>query len=286
MILVTGAAGKTGHAVIRALKQTGKAVRALVFRPEYSAAVKSLGADSIIVGDMRDPAVYHKALLGVNGVYHICPNMSLQEHEIGLIGIGAALEARVDHFVYHSVLHPQIEAMPHHWQKLRVEEALISSGLNYTILQPGIYMQNIMGTWEKVLSDGVHRVPYSVDARFGMIDLDDLAQVAAKILGDSAYIGATYQLVGGDVLTPRTMAEILSDALGRTIAAKQISLDEWAKSVQGANFAPGQIDAFIAMFRYYDASGLWGNGNVLSWLLGRPPGTFREFIQRIVANSQ
>jgi len=286
MILVTGAAGKTGLAVIRALKQTGNIVRALVFRPEYIAAAKSLGANSVIIGDMSDPAAYRNALLDVNGVYHICPNMSLQEHEIGLIGIEAAREVGVEHFVYHSVLHPQIESMPHHWQKLRVEEALISSGLNYTILQPGIYIQNIVGAWEKIISDGVYRVPYSVDARFGMIDLHDLAHVAAKILGDSAHIGAIYQLVGSEVLTPRTMAEILSDTLGRPIVAEQISLDEWAKSVQGANFAPGQIEAFIAMFRYYDVSGLWGNGNVLSWLLGHPPGTFRAFVLREAADSQ
>lgn len=69
------------------------------------------------------------------GVYHICPNVHPQEVEIGRIAIDAARAAHVERFVFHSVLRPQIEAMPHHWRKLRVEEMLLASGLNFTILR-------------------------------------------------------------------------------------------------------------------------------------------------------
>ena len=56
----------------------------------------------------------------------------------------AARRAGIRHLVYHSVLHPQVEAMPHHWQKMRVEEQLFAAGLPYTILQPAAYMQNVL----------------------------------------------------------------------------------------------------------------------------------------------
>ena len=75
--------------------------------------------------------------------------------------IGAAREADVEHLVFHSVLHPQIEAMPHHWQKMRVEELLLQSGLHYTILQPTIYMQNILASWDAISQNGVYPVPYA-----------------------------------------------------------------------------------------------------------------------------
>ncbi len=68
-------------------------------------------------------------------------------------------------FVYHSVLHPQIEAMPHHWAKMRVEEMLFAAGFDLTILQPTAYMQNILGAWRGIVEDGVFRVPYPVETR-------------------------------------------------------------------------------------------------------------------------
>jgi NAD(P)H dehydrogenase (quinone) len=280
MILVTGAAGKTGHTIIRALKNAQSEIRALVFRNEYTAEVASLGVESLVVGDMSDPFVYRDAARGVSAVYHICPNVSPQEVEIGLIGIQAAQEAGVDHLVYHSVLHPQIEAMPHHWQKLRVEEALINSRLNYTILQPGIYMQNILSGWKTIQRDGILSVPYSVDAPLAMIDLEDVALVAATVLSDPAHYAATYQLVSEVALTPAAMAVILTAALDRPVGAKQITIDEWSDSAR--SLSPYQMQALIAMFKCYDAAGLHGNPNVLNWLLGRPATTFEHFVQRIL----
>jgi uncharacterized protein YbjT (DUF2867 family) len=81
---------------------------------------------------------------GVGAIYHMAPNVSPDEVAIGKAVISAAKRAGVEHFVFHSVLHPQIEAMPHHWRKLRVEELLLESDLPWTILQPTTHMQHIL----------------------------------------------------------------------------------------------------------------------------------------------
>ncbi|MBI3362221.1 MAG: NmrA family NAD(P)-binding protein, partial [Chloroflexi bacterium] len=141
MILLTGAAGKTGRAVIRALTAKGQAVRAFVHREEHISSVTQSSASEAAVGDMRDAEAVRRAMQGVRAVYHICPNVNPEEVVIGNCVIGAARAAGVERFVYHSVLHPQTEAMPHHWNKLRVEEALFESGLPFTALQPAPYMQ-------------------------------------------------------------------------------------------------------------------------------------------------
>ena len=99
---------------------------------------------------------------GVRAVYHIPPNVHPREVEIGDIVISCSTGNGVEHFVYHSVLHPQIEAMPHHWLKLRVEERLIASGLPFTILQPTAYMQNITSQLERIKERGIYQVPYPV----------------------------------------------------------------------------------------------------------------------------
>ena len=127
MILVTGAAGKTGQAVIRALAFRGGAVRALAHKPEQVEYLRSLGAQEVLVGDMHSQVFFEQATRGVQAVYHICPNVDPYETVIGAFAIQSARHAGVEHFVYHSVLHPQAENMPHHWKKLRVEELLLES---------------------------------------------------------------------------------------------------------------------------------------------------------------
>ncbi len=124
-IAVTGAAGKTGRAIIRVLVGRGHPVRAVVRRPEQERAVQELGVQEVVIGDLREAMTLLRATHGVRAIYHICPNVSPDEVTIGEAAITAAQATGVERFVYHSVLHPQTEAMPHHWLKLRVEERLL-----------------------------------------------------------------------------------------------------------------------------------------------------------------
>lgn len=150
MILVTGAAGKTGRTIIQALAKSGETVRALVHRFDQVSSLRALGVDDVLVGDLRDQASMDRAAQGVRAIYHMAPNISPDEVSIGKTIIAAAQSADVERFVFHSVLHPQIEAMPHHWLKARVEELLFASGLPFTILQPTAYMQNVLA-WKSVV---------------------------------------------------------------------------------------------------------------------------------------
>lgn len=280
MILVTGAAGKTGRAIIRALITKGQAVRALVHHPDQEVLVKDLGAREAIVGDMRTQTIMDKAALGAQAVYHICPNVSPYEIPIGRAAIAAAREASVERFVYHSVLHPHTEAMPHHWQKLRVEEQIFESGLSYTILQPAAYMQNVLAQWEQILREGVYQVPYAVETRLGMVDLEDVAAAAAVVLTEPGHSGATYELAGREALSQREVAAILSQQLGRKVVAQAVSLEAWEQRVRTAGMGDYQVQTLLSMFRYYDRHGFWGNPHVLGWLLDRSPTTFEAFVSR------
>lgn len=282
MILVTGAAGKTGRTVIRALVDRGEAVRALVHRPEQGPAVEKLGAQETVVGDMRDQATMDRAAQGVQAIYHICPNMSPDEVAIGRVAIAAARTANVEHFVYHSVLHPQTEAMPHHWQKLRVEEQLFEAGLAFTILQPAAYMQNVLAYWDQIVERGVYAVPYAVETRLGMVDLEDVAVAAAVVLTEPDHAGATYELAGAEALTQIELARTLSKQLGRVIRAEAVPRDEWERQARASGLGDYAVESLIKMFRYYERYGFWGNPRALSWLLGRPPTSFTDFIKRTV----
>lgn len=277
MVLVTGAAGKTGRAVVAALLAGGAAVRAWVRRPQQAASLQALGAAELVVGDMADTAVYQQAAAGVRAIYHICPNMHPDEVAIGRTAIAAAQAAGVAHFVYHSVLHPHTEKMPHHWHKLRVEEMLFESGLPFTILQPAAYMQNVLGSRDAILNQGLYPVPYPVETRLGLVDLLDVAAAAAIVLTEPGHIGAIYELAGPEMLTQTEVAAILSQTLGRPVRAEQITIADWQQQA-AAGLGTYQIETLTHMFNYYARFGFYGNGNVLHWLVGRPLTSFAEFV--------
>lgn len=283
MILVTGAAGKTGRAVIRALGQTGQEVRALIRIPGQEAVVRAAGAQEVVVGDMRDGGALARAVSGASAVYHICPNMHPEEMTIGQSVIAAVATAGVQRFVYHSVLHPQTERMPHHWHKLRVEEQLFESGLSFTILQPVIYMQNLLAQFDTILTQGCYPVPYAPSTRLSFVDLEDVATVAALVLTDADHAGASYELIGSPPLTQTEVAAILSQQIGRTVRVEVIDREQWRRQAQGAGLGDYAIDALLRMFHYYEAYGFAGSTRVLSWLLGREPASLAAFISRSMA---
>ena len=280
MILITGAAGKTGQAITRALVSAGASVRALVHKEEYQDSVESAGVSEIYLGDLLNLDDLQLIMEGVKSVYHICPNVHPGEVDIGAGVIQTAKEAGVKHFVYHSVLHPQIEAMPHHWLKLRVEEQLIESGLPFTILQPTAYMQNITSLFPKILEEGVYRIPYPIETGICLVDLEDLAQVAAIVLTEPGHTGAIYELVGTGSITQAQVAMVLSEVLGKDIQAQRIPYKIWETQALKNGLGSYQRYTLLKMFQNYRKFGFNGNSLVLGWLLGRQPTTLESCLRR------
>lgn len=279
MILVTGAAGKTGQAVIRALARRGAAVRAYVRRAEQIATVQAAGAQEWRVGTLHDAGALRHALQGVHALYAICPNMHPDEVAIAQTLLDAALAAPTPiHVVYHSVLHPQTEEMPHHWHKLRVEERIFASGLPFTILQPTVYMQNLAGSWRTILDQGRYPIPYPVATHLSYIHLDDVGDAAATVLTNAGHEAAIYELVGTRPLSQTAIATLLSARLGRPVAAHELALDDWEHTARATGLEEFAVTTLRRMFAYYAAYGLVGNPNILTWLLGRAPRSFADYL--------
>jgi NAD(P)H dehydrogenase (quinone) len=283
MILVTGAGGKTGKAVLKALVARGASVRAFVRSTRHHAALDAIGVSDVVVGEMDDPNALSQALRGTKAVYHICPNVSPQELPFAKAVVAAAVACGVRRFVYHSVLHPQIEAMPHHWAKLRVEEMLFSSGLDITILQPTAYMQNALAEWDRMVGDGIYRVPYPIETKLSLVDLDDVAEAASLVLTQEGHSGATYELVGTPPISQIEIAETFGRVLDKPVRAEAESTETWEQRATSAGMDDHQRETLIRMFQCYARDGLEGNPNVLGWLLKRPPAPLASFAARMAA---
>jgi NAD(P)H dehydrogenase (quinone) len=280
MILVTGAAGKTGLAVIKALAGKKVPVRALVHKETQRDDVMRAGASETVLGNLAFVDDLLEAMHGVSALYHIPPNVHPQEWEMGKLLIDAARGAGIGHFVCHSVLHPQLEAMPHHWRKLRVEEYLIESGVPFTILQPAVYMQNIVPALPEIKRTGAYLTPYPVKTILSLVDLEDLAEVAALVVGNPEHQGAIYELVGTGGMSQRDIAGILSEILFKPIQAQQISIAYWENQVKRSGLSTDRIDTLVKMFRHYEQFGFTGNPGILGWLLGREPTSLKSCLER------
>jgi NAD(P)H dehydrogenase (quinone) len=283
MILVTGAGGKTGKAVLKALVARGATVRAFVRSAAHHAALKATGVHDVEVGEMDDPHAWSQAIRGTTAVYHICPNVSPHELPFAKALVAVAANSGVPRLVYHSVLHPQIEAMPHHWAKLRVEEMLFASALDVTILQPTAYMQNSLAEWDHMAGDGIYRVPYPVETKLSLVDLDDVAEAAALVLTEDGHSGATYELVGTRPMSQIEIAETFGHALHRAVRAEAEPVEAWTERARSAAMDDYQLETLAKMFQAYARDGLKGNPNVLGWLLERPPTSLAAFAARMAA---
>ena len=282
MILITGAGGKTGRTLVKAVSKV-ESICALVHREEHIPILKSLGAEKIILGDMRDDDAIRFVMQGVRAAYHICPNMSPDEMAIGKLVIEEARKVGVEHFVYHSVLHPQVEKMNHHWQKMRVEEMIFESGLPFTILQPAPYMQNLLAGWKNIVEEGVLRVPYSVDSKFSFVDLEDLAEAAKIVLTEPHHKNAIYELVGTLPMSHGEVAEIFGRVLKREVRVEKEEIRDWELRAKG--MSEYAIENLVRMFEHYDKCGLVGNPNVLRWILKREPTSLEAFVNRNLLGS-
>lgn len=280
MILVTGASGKTGRTITSALSAHGMDVRAIVRKNNQVDQLKKLGAKEVVVADLLDSERMDEVFFGTTAIYHICPNMHPQEEEIGQLMIRSAQKNHLKHFVYHSVLHPQVEAMPHHWKKMRVEDQIFKIKMPFTILQPAAYMQNVLGYLDDMLKTGEYRIPYSTSSRTSMIDLNDLAEVVVKVLSEPGHENAIYELVSSDALSALDVATLVASVTGKLILAGTLDRANWEKDARKAGLSDYAVDTLLKMFQYYEEYDFIGNSNQLTWLLGRKPNSFKQFFRQ------
>jgi NAD(P)H dehydrogenase (quinone) len=282
MILVTGAAGKTGTTIIKKLVNLNKGIRAWIYKDSYKEKLQKFGVTDFVIGDLLDESLWKKAVYNIESVYHICPNMNPNEFKIGQLAISSCSSSTtIKRFVFHSVLHPQIKKMPHHWNKLLVEELLIESNLDWTIIQPTAYMQNILSSWDDIIKNNYYSVPYPVNTKISLVDLNDVAEVSSKVLTENNHSYAIYELVGEPSLTQIDIANILSKKFNQTIAVKELLLDDWKERMKSANMRVEQINTLVSMFKHYKNFNLSGNSNVLKMLLNREPTSFNEYISEL-----
>ncbi len=282
MILVTAANGNQGRLLVPKLLAAGLPVRACVQSDTSAEVLRDLGVTEVVVGDLSDPAIAATAVEGVTKIYHIGPTIHPRERDMGFTVIDAARARGVEHFVFSSVLHAITTDLVQHEIKRDIEEHLLSSGLEFTILQPANYMLPLK--LRPVFERGVFELSWSLDRWQSLVDLGDITDVARLVLIDTAqHAGATYELVAPGRYTGHDLGEIISRVLARPITVREIDADTYLKAWIGDSDpaeATHQIRVLRAISTRYSSHDFVGNPNVLTWLLGRSPTSFADYVRR------
>ncbi|GAB4079758.1 NmrA family NAD(P)-binding protein [Modestobacter muralis] len=272
MIVVTAAGGRTGLAVVAALRARGQAVRALVSSPRASASLTALGAE-VVQTDLTDVDSLPARLAGAQAVHLIWPNFDAREQAGSVAVLAAARRAGVGRLVHHSVLHPQVRAMPHHAAKERVEEAVVGGGVPWRVLRPCAYADNLDAGLSDVAATGRFSSPWGLTRGQSLVDLRDVAEVAAVLLTEDGLDGGTFEVAGPEPLTAPAIAGLLAQRLDREVTAVDVVPDRPVPPV--SDYA---AHCRRLMFDWYREHGFTGTPWALEALLGRPARTLADHL--------
>jgi len=273
VILVTGATGTQGGAVARELLDRGYRVRGLTRNPESdrARAMARLGAE-MVRGDFDDPASLAAAMEGVYGVFAVT---NFWEHgyeaEVrhGVQLVDAALAADVQHFVFTSVGGAdENTGIPHFDSKADIEVHLRDSGIDFSIVQPVEFMDNVRYLSE-ITESGTYSDPRDPGSSHQWIASSDIGFFVGEAFDNpDEWIGRTIE-IAGDQLTIAEFVDVLSGAVGDEIQHRQISWGAYQEQ-NGEEMA--------AMVRWFEESGYDAD---VPALRSRYPNllTYREYLQ-------
>jgi uncharacterized protein YbjT (DUF2867 family) len=275
MILVTGAGGSNGSELTKRLSAKSASVRAMV-RKSSSLESNALPGVEFVTADFDDLASVNRALEGVQSAC-LVTNSSQRTETQQLRFVETARAADLRHIVYLSQLHARKDS-PVRFLRYHavVEEAIAASGMTFTILRPNLYMQGLLEFRASIISEG-RFFAAAGDSRVSIVDVRDIAAVAATALTESRHEGKTYDVTGPEALTHADMASQLSETLGRRISFVDLSEVAMRDALLSLGMPEWQIDGLIEDYAHYRR----GEASVISTIVedvtGFRPRSFLAF---------
>ena len=273
-VLVVGASGNVGGAVVRSLLDAGLPARAAGTDP--AALRRRLPGVPSVRLDLHDPSTFAAALEGAGGLFLVRPP--------AISTVGPTLNALIDvagelgtpHVVFASVAGADTNrVVPHH----RVETHLRASGLSWTILRPGFFAQNLADAYRSDIVGADRIVLPAGRGRAAFVDVRDLGDVAAAVFADpAAHRGAGYTLTGPQALDFDQVAAVLERELGRAIHYEPTTVLGYLRHLvrQGLPAAPALVQTILHTgLRRGQAQTV---DPTLARLLGRPGRTLEQYV--------
>jgi uncharacterized protein YbjT (DUF2867 family) len=277
-ILVTGATGRTGFPLIRLFAQNKIPVRALIHHEYKRPQVERPGVE-VVVGDFNDPESLDRALDGIERAY-LVPPPSWNQVELQYEFIDAAMRSGLRHLVKLSALgtarNSPVELLRWHAE---IEDAIRQSGIAWTFLHPHFFQENLLQTAETVRIAGALFSPLG-KAKISTVSVDDVAEVAFRVLTQRGHVGKTYTITGPEAITFEQIAETLSEVVARPVRYVEVPFDSARQMMVDEGQPDWMADNLVAMMK------TWAQGERspitmdVKRVTGHRPTSIREFLTR------
>jgi len=275
MILVTGASGTVGRAVLTEVKQSGAKHRAM-YRSQAEAAKAPKGTETVIA-DFADKQSLGAAMRGVEGLYLVCaPVPELVELESN--AIDAAKAAGVKRVVLNSALGAgDYNKLFPSWHR-KVEDKLRAIGMANCIIRPNSFHQNVLSYYAPTIRTQGAFYDAMGDSRASYLDVRDIATVVTRALGGGEHDGRIYELNGPEALTCAEVAQKISSHTGVAVRYMDLTIEAQRKALLEAGMPEAMVTPLLDLKLYY-RSGKGGElDGTLQRLIGREPITMDKFL--------
>lgn len=276
VIVVTGATGNQGGAVIRHLLNTNFEIKAVSRNLNSSTAQKLRDMGVVVVqGDLDKPETLPPILAGAYGVFSVQNNWtSSVENEIaqGKALADAAKAANIQHIVYSSVGGAErATAIPHFDSKFEIEQYIIKLGLAYTFVRPAYFISNLLGTGKmSFMSWGLLSWALKGGKTLQMVDVDDIGGFAAHcFVNDKKYIGKSIELAGDELTYAQIKSIFVKD---RRKIPFYVTLPAWL-------LKPINLEVYT-MFKWFKESGYEADIQMLK-VIYPPLKTLKQSLQNV-----
>jgi uncharacterized protein YbjT (DUF2867 family) len=273
-VLVTGATGRVGSIIVDLLTEAGVPVRALTHRVEAAATLPA--NVEVVTGDLTVPESLDTGLRDVDTVFLV---WTAPPTTVPAVVERLAAHARRVVFLSspHQTPHPFFR-QPNPMAVLHadIERLIAASGLESTIIRPGMFASNALFWWATAIrTGGTVRWPYGA-AETAPVDDRDVAAVAARTLYQDGHAGGDYVLTGPESLSQAEQVSIIGDVLGRQVTFEELSPDEFRSQTEGSWPRP-VVDMLLAAWEATMGRPAFVTSTVFD-ILGSAPRSFRQSV--------
>ena len=275
MIVVFGATGTIGAPLVAALLAKGAQVRAVTSDPAKVSALQADGCE-VVVASFDDPDALAKACAGAEKAFLVTPaHLDMRQWKANVIaaaasagikhmvictGLGASPKARLTFGVWHS----------------DSQELLKASGMDWTLVQPTYFIQNLLWQANSIATDDVYLD--DLGGPVSWVDARDIADVAAEALTGEGHEGKAYGLTGAEALDGAAIAALLSKTTGRTITLRPVSAEDSQAAMIASGMGPEVAKAMVELSALAPKGYLAGVETTIEDMLGRPAKDVETFI--------
>jgi uncharacterized protein YbjT (DUF2867 family) len=278
MLLVLGGTGQVGAPLVQRLGRLGVPFRAVVRNDAAAQRIRDKGGEPVL-SDFSQPEALAEHMEGVSKLFLLTPGapdqVEIQNQLVDVAkrsGVGSVVKLSV----YSAAADSPCSFSRWHWHN---DEYLKSSGVGWTILYPHTFMQNqALQFANSIRENDLICAAVGADKKFSMVDVRDVADVAATVLTTDGHDGKDYLITGPEALSYADCAAKLSGALGRHIAYRQISPEATLRMLTAAGMPFWMAEALVALHTMYDTGTLDPISDITSVLTGHPARSYDDFL--------